>query len=136
FPGGGLPEGTYTGSKIAFVPPANVVTSPVVPGVSHDGDSLSLVNTNDEELKKLAGLVNLKCLSLQSPGVTDAGLAQLVGLKNLAELHLLDAKVTDAGIEQLKALPQLRVLVLRNTQVSDEAAKKFATDRPNLQVVK
>ena len=51
----------------------------------------------DADLANLAGLTNLKRLTLANSPVTDAGLTHLKGLAQLESLNLFHTAVTDAG---------------------------------------
>jgi hypothetical protein len=62
----------------------------------------------DNGLKKLAGLKNLKSLTLQCPQITNAGLIHLREMKKLTHLDLKGTAVTQEGIDELKkSLPKL-----------------------------
>ena len=99
------------------------------------GQKLDLFNTvlTDRNLDYLvAGLDNLRFLSLAETGITDAGLAHLSRLTDLEELHLDNTSITDQGLDALAALPSLRVLDLKDTAVTDAGlarVKDFATLR-------
>ena len=67
-------------------------------------------NVTDAGLDHVAGLTNLKWLSLGGPGITDAGLAKLERLSDLRSLTLRDTNVTAAGVRRLEqAVPGLEV---------------------------
>ena len=114
---------------------------------------LELGRMTDGDLSGLAGLKNLKMLSLVGVNVTGAGLNVLAGLKSLHSLNLwgcfthqrtdLDLRglarlkslalldlsfvqVADAGLQNLAGLDNLRSLDLRRTQVTDAALGKLA----------
>ena len=78
---------------------------------------------NDEQLKQLTGLKQLKDLNLHGTGVTDEGLKLLKGLTTLERLALGGTMVTDEGLKQLKGLRALERLELRNTFVTDEGLR-------------
>ena len=78
---------------------------------------------NDEQLKQLTGLKQLKDLNLHGTGVTDEGLKLLKGLTTLERLALGGTMVTDEGLKQLKGLRALESLELRNTFVTDEGLR-------------
>ncbi len=94
------------------------------------GQKLDLFNTvlTDRNLEYLvAGLDDLRFLSLAETGITDAGLAHLSRLEDLEELHLDNTAITDQGLEILAALPSLRVLDLKDTGVTDEGLVRIKT---------
>jgi hypothetical protein len=64
----------------------------------------------DSGLKELAGLQELRELSLRFSPITDVGLKELVGLKSLRKVEIGETKVTDAGVAELqKALPDCKI---------------------------
>lgn len=73
------------------------------------------------DAQHLAGLKQLKYLSLGGPGVSDASLEPLAHLPNLISLDLDRAPITDVGVEHLQTMQQLTSLVLNGTQVTDNA---------------
>ena len=63
----------------------------------------------DVGLKELAGMTNLRELSLRSSAFTDEGLKHLVGLKSLGVLHLGPSKFSVSAQRELHdALPELQ----------------------------
>jgi hypothetical protein len=86
---------------------------------------VSLWNESSPELESLAGLTNLKSLTLdiesyhnrKGDGET-RGLAHLPALPRLEELNLHGADVTDGDLRQLARFPRLRLLNLSETAVS------------------
>lgn len=65
----------------------------------------------DAGLKELAGLKDLKELSLLSTQVTDAGLHELAGFKSLQKLNLFRTKASDVGVANLqRALPACEII--------------------------
>ena len=78
------------------------------------------VAVDDDGLRCVEGLSDLRGLDLCHSNVTDAGLIRLKGLKLLRELELTDTAITDAGLAELKGLQNLDTLVLAATIVSDE----------------
>lgn len=149
-----VPEGAFHGPLIRFTPPP----APVHPAPAFSGAELRFNQVNDEGLKGIGGLSNVKVLCIQGSEVTDAGikylkkleqleclrlldtqigdegLAQLAGLKQLKELHILGGQVTDEGLLVLKDLKGLRVLVVRCTRISDAGLGALRQALPNLYV--
>lgn len=77
--------------------------------------------TNDDSLKSLPGLGEVRSLNLRDTRVTDAGMAHLKKLTQLRRLHLERTPVTDAGIAHLSGLLHLEYLNLYGTSVTDKA---------------
>jgi hypothetical protein len=73
---------------------------------------LSNTGVTDAGLKELAGLKQLRTLSLRGTQVTNTGLKELAGLQQLQELDLTDSQVTGAGLKDLVGMKQLRILSL------------------------
>ena len=83
-------------------------------------------DVNDETVKLLAGMQQLRELDLNDSVVSDAGLAELAKLPSLRTLRLRATKITDAGFrEHLMNLPALKQLDLRDTAVSTESVKDW-----------
>jgi hypothetical protein len=97
---------------------------------------LSLYNTSvtDAGLKHLEGLTNLRELYLSGTRVTDGGLERLEGLTNLRELYLSGTRVTDAGLERLEGLSNLQWLYLEGTKVTNEGVAKLQKALPNCEI--
>ena len=119
-----------------------------LPGPSWNPASGSRLDAN-EELKNLAGLVNLERLYfslhfLPNVNVRDKGIAYLSGLTKLRELRLSQCRVeapnltpfkdlesldlsyttfNDAGMKTLQGLRHLRRLALRDTLITDEGLR-------------
>ena len=74
----------------------------------------------DEDLKRLAGLNNVRLLDLSGNPVGDAGLEQIAKLEKLEWLLLYETKITSAGLAHLSKLPRLRTLALGGCKVTDE----------------
>ena len=92
--------------------------------------NLSSVSIDDEGLRLIAHLP-LEELWLQRTQVTDSSAETLSKMKTLYMLSLNATSVTDAFLEQLQALPNLQVLGLRGSQVSGVGMKSLAR-HPNL----
>ncbi|MCE9555242.1 MAG: hypothetical protein K8T91_17975 [Planctomycetes bacterium] len=74
----------------------------------------------DEDLRHLAGLRNLKYLSLAGAELNDAGLKHIAAVRSLETLDLSRTHVTDEGLVHLAQLPNLEELVMRfNPQITD-----------------
>ena len=69
-----------------------------------------LHNAADEGLAHLAGLTNLRWLTLGNTRITDDGLGHLEALRNLNELNVQATQVTGAGCDGLQmVLPRLKI---------------------------
>lgn len=90
-----------------------------------------LTSISDSGLKHLENLKALEILDIWTvPQLSDATLDVIAGLPNLKELTLRTTGVTDAAIDKLLALPNLQTLVFKeNGSVSPDAAKKLASKK-------
>ena len=77
--------------------------------------------TNDDSLKSLPALGEVRSLNLRDIRVTDAGMVHLKKLTQLRRLHLERTPVTDEGIAHLAGLVHLEYLNLYGTAVTDKA---------------
>ena len=96
--------------------------------------NLSRTKIDDEALKTIRGLSELRWLNLSRTQVTDAGLRHLTGLTKLNYLNLYGTQVTDAGLSSLRGLKNLQSLYLWQTKVSKEGAAALRKILPNLRV--
>lgn len=74
---------------------------------------------DDDLLKDISTLSNLRYLECEYTQITDAGLAPLNALKDLQWLNLRNTQTTDVGLAHLKGLTNLRRLYLNGTQITD-----------------
>lgn len=111
--------------------------------------------TNDTDLKRLAGLKHLGMLDLMRTPITDAGLAHLAGstlwglnlagtdigdeglrhlspLKELTEVELEGTKITDSGITVLEGFPRLTRIGLTDTRISAAGLARLVEKLPNI----
>lgn len=83
---------------------------------------------NDDDLKVVADLKNIKKLNVENTLITDDGMAYLKQLPQLEQLNLYGTNISDEGIIQLAYLKNLSVLYLWKTKVTlggIEAFKKI-----------
>ncbi|MGE3317487.1 MAG: hypothetical protein AB7O26_20425, partial [Planctomycetaceae bacterium] len=73
---------------------------------------LNETKVKDDDLKQLAGLKNLRSLSLYRTDVTDSAVDHILPLSRLEELELSYTRVTDEGISKLRNMPRLQKLFL------------------------
>jgi hypothetical protein len=79
----------------------------------------------DEGMKHVAGLTNLRGLSLQSDKIGDRGLVHVEGLRRLESLDVGSSKVTDEGMKSIGRLTQLRALRLDCPALTDAGLKEL-----------
>jgi uncharacterized protein (TIGR02996 family) len=83
-------------------------------------DYVRIEDGADEDLRHLAGRAEIRLLTLEGQGFTDAGLPHLLALPGLEELNLGGTSVADAGMRVVARLPHLLGLGLAETAVTDE----------------
>jgi hypothetical protein len=69
-------------------------------------------STTDADLAHLAGMTQMRHLSLISTKITDAGLAHLSGMTQMRGLDLIGTQITDAGLAHLRNMTQMEQLTL------------------------
>ena len=89
---------------------------------------------SDADLVPLAGLKNLKKLSLARTALKDSALVHLKGLAGLESLNLFQTEVTDAGLDQLAGLKGLKRLYVYQTKVTEAGVAKLKTALPGVRV--
>ena len=90
-------------------------------------EKLDLQRTNvaDDDLRHLAGMPNLRELSLSWNRPIGSGIAQLKDLPQLQTLNLRLTSVGDDDLAFLKNLPKLRHLDLDGTRITDDGLKQI-----------
>jgi uncharacterized protein (TIGR02996 family) len=78
---------------------------------------------DDEAVRAVAQLPQVRRLSLVEGRITDAGLEHLRPLKELKALFLSSTSIGDDGADRLRSFPHLEELGLQQTQITDEGLK-------------
>jgi hypothetical protein len=110
---------TLSGAK---TPPARLVALEKLVQIR----MLKLDSFSDAGLAHIAGLVNLRNLSLAGQGVTDAGMTHLAKLENVAALTMQDCRVTDKGLKILVGMAKLKEFTLVKADGGDGALMALA----------
>jgi uncharacterized membrane protein len=89
--------------------------------------TLKLTNLpiNDDDIKIVADLKNIKKLKLENTLITNDGLAYVKQLSQLEQLNLYGTNISDEGLIQLADLKNLSVLYLWKTKVTLNGIEKF-----------
>ena len=86
-------------------------------------------------MEHLKGLNELRRLSLDDTGVTDAGLSSLKSLPKLEDLGLSHCKgITDAGLLILAEFESLKELSMFSTGATEEGLRKLRLALPECDV--
>lgn len=80
-------------------------------------------NITDKSMASVAMLKNLRILKMKRTGITDKGISLLPQLPYLEDLDLELTGVTNEAIKYLGEIKNLKVLNLSNTNVNDKAAE-------------
>jgi hypothetical protein len=89
----------------------------------------------DKGLKALTTLAELRALDLSHTRVKGEGLKELVGLKNLQALNLSYTEVSDAGLKELAGMKNLRWLSLHRTMVTPAGVAMLQKDLPKCKIM-
>ena len=98
----------------------------LAPFVKLEDLDLSYSPFDDEGMRYLSGLKELKHLALRDTLVTDEGLKHIAGLTKLEVLDLYGAKLTDAGLKQLSNLTHLQKLNVLGSSITDQGLDALA----------
>jgi len=89
----------------------------------------------DKGLIALTALAELRALDLSHTQVKGDGLKELVGLKNLQALNLSYTEVSDAGLKELAGMKNLRWLCLHRTMVTPAGVAVLQKDLPKCKIM-
>jgi uncharacterized membrane protein len=89
---------------------------------------------NDNDIKIVADLKNIKKLNVENTLITDNGLAYLKQLTKLEQLNLYGTNISDEGIIQLTDLKNLSVLYLWKTKVTLNGIEQFKKINPKVTI--
>jgi hypothetical protein len=79
--------------------------------------NLAKMPVNDDDMKVVEQMRNLRLLNLNYTAVTDSGLSRLKNLNNLRSLSLSGTRVSQAALQTLLALPEMKNVYLWDTKV-------------------
>ena len=102
-------------------------------------DDLRILTVADNRItdagaRHLRGLTELIYLCLSGTEIGDTGLEHLREMANLTNLQLARTAVTDAGLEHLSGLTNLNSVDLNGTQVTAKGVEKLREALPNCRV--
>ncbi len=86
---------------------------------------------DDDDVRTLPALKNLKKLRVSETIISDAGLERISLLTSLESLDLSSTQVSDVGLVHLSRLSNLKELSLENTNVTDKGIKELQKALPN-----
>ncbi len=95
---------------------------------------LSKSDIDNQALRALSKMSDLRSLNLSETKITDDGVAVLAEHRNLQSLDLSKTAVTAAALPALVKLSHLSQLDLRGTQVTEEAVRELRRQMPYAEV--
>jgi len=137
-------QNTKTFSPNATTPIGNWFQRLLGEDTAIDVDSLLLIDSfgngfscDDDDLKHVAAMHQLRRLNLNCREITDAGLRDIRGLTQLTQLRIANnKKITDAGIANLASLHKLKKLRLfRISGVTAAGRKELQLALPNCRIL-
>lgn len=101
-------------------------------------ESLNVIATkaNDEWIKPLARLTNLKTLRFTNNGkLTDAGMETFAGLTKLENFSFVGTQITGKAYAKCTGWTQVTKVSHRGSQINDEGLKELCDHLPNLESI-
>ena len=123
-----IAEGSnFVMANFVNVVPFNKASLQALKNINEQLVVLKLTNlpVNDNDLKIVADLKNIKKLNVENTLITDDGMAYLKQLPQLEQLNLYGTNISDEGIIQLAYLKNLSVLYLWKTKVTLRGIEAF-----------
>lgn len=109
------------------VVPFNKVSLQTLKNINAQLVTLKLTNLpiNDNDIKIVADLKNIKKLNLENTLITDNGMDYIKQLSQLELLNLYGTNISDEGLMELASLKNLSVLYLWKTKVTLKGIEQF-----------
>ena len=89
---------------------------------------------NDNDIKIVADLKNIKKLNVENTLITDNGMEYIKQLSKLEQLNLYGTNVSDEGLMELASLKNLSVLYLWKTKVTLNGIEQFKKLNPKVTI--
>jgi uncharacterized membrane protein len=89
---------------------------------------------DDNDLKIVADLKNIKKLNLENSLITDDGMAYIKQLSQLEQLNLYGTNISDEGLIQLTSLKNLSQIYLWKTKVTKGGIEQFKKIHPKVTI--
>jgi uncharacterized membrane protein len=120
-------DSNFVMANFVNVVPFNKASLQALKNINEQLVVLKLTNLpiNDNDLKIVADLKNIKKLNVENTLITDDGMAYLKQLPQLEQLNLYGTNISDEGIIQLAYLKNLSVLYLWKTKVTLRGIEAF-----------
>jgi hypothetical protein len=132
-----IAEGSsFVMANFVNVVPFNKASLQALKNINEQLVVLKLTNLpiNDNDIKIVVDLKNIKKLNLENTLITDNGMAYLKQLAQLEQLNLYGTNISDEGIIQLADLKNLSVLYLWKTKVTLKGIEAFKKINPKVTI--
>ena len=132
-----IAEGSnFVMANFVNVVPFNKSSLQTLKSINEQLVNLKLTNLpiNDNDLKIVADLKNIKKLNLENSLITDDGMAYINQLSQLEQLNLYGTNISDEGLMELASLKNLSVLYLWKTKVTKGGIEQFKKTHPKVTI--
>jgi uncharacterized membrane protein len=128
-----IAEGSnFVMANFVNVVPLNKASLQTLKNINEQLVILKLTNLaiDDNDLKLVADLKNIKKLNLENSLITDDGMAYIKQLSQLEQLNLYGTNISDEGLIQLTSLKNLSQIYLWKTKVTKGGIEQFKKIHP------
>jgi hypothetical protein len=132
-----IAEGSnFVMANFVNVVPFNKASLQALKNINEQLVVLKLTNLpiNDNDIKIVADLKNIKKLNVENTLITDDGMRYVKQLSQLEQLNLYGTNISDEGIIQLADLKNLSVLYLWKTKVTLKGIEAFKKINPRVKI--
>jgi hypothetical protein len=130
-----IAEGSnFVMANFVNVVPFNKASLQALKNINEQLVILKLTNLaiDDNDLKIVADLKNIKKLNLENSLITDDGMAYIKQLSQLEQLNLYGTNISDEGLIQLTSLKNLSQIYLWKTKVTKGGIEQFKKIHPKV----
>jgi uncharacterized membrane protein len=132
-----IAEGSnFVMANFVNVVPFNKASLQTLKNINEQLVILKLTNLaiDDNDLKIVADLKNIKKLNLENSLITDDGMAYIKQLSQLEQLNLYGTNISDEGLIQLTSLKNLSQIYLWKTKVTKGGIEQFKKIHPKVTI--
>ena len=132
-----ITEGSnFVMANFVNVVPFNKASLQTLKNINEQLVILKLTNLaiDDNDLKIVADLKNIKKLNLENSLITDDGMAYIKQLSQLEQLNLYGTNISDEGLIQLTSLKNLSQIYLWKTKVTMSGIEQFKKIHPKVTI--
>ena len=132
-----ITEGSnFVMANFVNVVPFNKASLQTLKNINTQLVTLKLTNLaiDDNDLKIVADLKNIKKLNLENSLITDDGMAYIKQLSQLEQLNLYGTNISDEGLIQLTSLKNLSQIYLWKTKVTKGGIEQFKKIHPKVTI--